>query len=199
MTSSSNFGNVFSVLIASAVLPFLPMMPVQMLIQNLLYDISQISIPWDRMDEDFIKKPRTWEADSIFKFMVFIGPISSIFDVITFAVLWFVFQANCDAQQTLFHSGWFVEGLITQTLIVHMIRTEKIPLIQSRASFPVVACTILIIAVGLFLPFTSFAEHLGFVPLPMAYLPWLAGIVLSYCILTQFCKEIYIKKFKSWL
>jgi len=199
MTSSSNFGNVFSVVIASAVLPFLPMMPVQMLIQNLLYDISQISIPWDSMDEEFIRKPRRWEVNSIFKFMVFIGPISSIFDVITFAVLWFVFQANCDAQQTLFHSGWFVEGLITQTLIVHMIRTEKIPFIQSRASFPVVVCTSLIIVAGLLLPFTKFAEHLGFVPLPMAYLPWLAGIVISYCIFTQFCKVIYIKVFKSWL
>ena len=199
MTSSSNFGNVFSVLIASTILPFLPMMPLQMLIQNLLYDISQTSIPWDKMDEDFMKKPRTWEAASIFKFMIFIGPISSVFDVITFAVLWFLFQANCDAQQALFHSGWFVEGLITQTLIVHMIRTEKIPFIQSRASFPVIACTSLIIAAGSFLPFTSFAEHLGFVPLPMAYLPWLAGIVISYCILTQFCKVIYIKVFKSWL
>lgn len=199
MTSSSNFGNVFSVLIASAILPFLPMMPVQMLIQNLLYDISQISIPWDKMDEEFMKKPRTWEAKSIFKFMIFIGPISSIFDVITFAVLWFVFQANCDAQQAFFHSGWFVEGLITQTLIVHMIRTEKIPFIQSRASFSVVACTSLIIVTGLFLPFTNFAEQLGFVPLPMAYLSWLAGITLSYCILTQFCKMIYIRIFKSWL
>lgn len=199
MTCSSNFGNVLSVLIASAILPFLPMMPVQLLIQNLLYDFSQIAIPWDKMDEEFMAKPRSWEPNSIKKFMLFIGPISSIFDMATFAIMWFVFKANCDAQQALFHSGWFVEGLITQTLIVHMIRTEKIPFIQSRASFPVVAGTSLVIAAGILLPYAPFASHLGFVPLPLSYFPYLIAMTIVYCLLTQVCKVWYIRKFKIWL
>jgi len=199
MTCSSNFGNVFSVLIASAVLPFLPMMPVQLLIQNLLYDFSQIAIPWDKMDQEFMAKPRTWDPNSIKRFMLFIGPISSIFDVATFAIMWYIFNANCDAQQALFHSGWFVEGLITQTLIVHMIRTEKIPFIQSRASFPVVAGTAIVIAIGILLPYAPFASHLGFVPLPLTYFPYLVVMTIAYCLLTQACKVWYIRKFKTWL
>ncbi|HBM15492.1 MAG TPA: magnesium-translocating P-type ATPase [Lentisphaeria bacterium] len=199
MTCSSNFGNVFSVLIASAILPFLPMMPVQLLIQNLLYDFSQIAIPWDRMDEDFMKRPKTWDPKSIKKFMIFIGPISSIFDICTFAIMWYVFKANCDAQQALFNSGWFVEGLITQTLIVHMIRTEKIPFIQSRASFPVVFGTSLVILLGVLIPYAPFTAHLGFVPLPLSYFPYLVAMTIAYCLLTQLCKTWYIRKFKSWL
>ena len=199
MTSSSNFGNVFSILIASAFLPFLPMLPVQLLIQNLLYDISQISIPWDTMDKEFLVNPRKWDAGTISKFMIFIGPISSIFDVITFIVMWYVFKANCDANQALFHSGWFVVGLLTQTLIVHMIRTEKIPFIQSRASFPVIAMTVFIMLIGLCVPFLPISASIGLVPLPLSYFPWLIGILFAYCLLTQFCKKLYIKKFKSWL
>jgi P-type Mg2+ transporter len=199
MTSSSNFGNVFSILIASAFLPFLPMLPAQLLIQNLLYDISQISIPWDKMDKEFISIPRKWTTDSIAKFMIFIGPISSIFDIVTFLVMWFVFKANCNARQSLFQTGWFVVGLLTQTLIVHMIRTEKIPFIQSSAAFPVISLTAVIMAVGVALPYTALGAGLGLVPLPLAYFPWLVGILLSYCILIQICKTIYMKKFKSWL
>ena len=137
MTASSNFGNVFSVLIASAVLPFLPMLPVQLLIQNLLYDFSQLSLPWDRMDPEFLTKPRKWDASGIARFMAYIGPISSVFDVTTFAVLWFVMGASTVAHQGLFQSGWFIEGLLSQTLIVHMIRTKKVPFIQSTAALPV--------------------------------------------------------------
>ena len=199
MTSSSNFGNVFSILIASAFLPFLPMLPVQLLIQNLLYDISQVSIPWDTMDKEFLVNPRKWDAGTITRFMIFIGPISSIFDVITFIVMWYVFKANCEAAQSLFHSGWFVVGLLTQTLIVHMIRTEKIPFIQSSATFPVIAMTIFIMVIGMCIPFLPIASHIGLVPLPIAYFPWLIGILFAYCLLTQFCKKLYIKKFKSWL
>ncbi len=125
MTASSNFGNVFSGLIASAFLPFLPMLAIQLLVQNLLYDMSQIAIPWDRMDEEFIRKPRQWNAGSIARFMVCLGPISSLFDVLTFWVLWHVFGANTPAQQTLFQSGWFVVGLLTQTLIVHQVMAVK--------------------------------------------------------------------------
>ena len=199
MTASSNFGNMFSMLGASAFLPFLPMLPIHLLIQNLLYDVSQISIPWDRMDEDFLKKPQNWDAGGISKFMVFIGPISSIFDYATFAVMFYVFKANSPAHQTLFQTGWFVEGLLSQTLIVHMIRTRKIPFIQSWATAPVIALTTLIMLVGIAIPFTPFAGVLKLTPLPMTYFPWLIGILLSYCLLTQYVKTLFIKKFNQWL
>ncbi|GAA0123944.1 MAG: magnesium-translocating P-type ATPase [Clostridium argentinense] len=199
MTASSNFGNVFSVLIASAFLPFLPMLPIHLLIQNLLYDISQISIPWDTMDEEYLRKPRKWNADDISRFMIFIGPISSIFDIITYLVMWFVFKANTQEMQALFQSGWFIEGLLSQTLVVHMIRTKKIPFIQSRATVPVLLLTGAIVVVGIFIPFTSFGASIGLQALPLTYFPWLIGILLSYCILTQIVKTIYIKKFNRWL
>ncbi len=199
MTASSNFGNMFSMLGASAFLPFLPMLPVQLLVQNLLYDISQISIPWDKMDEEFIQKPKKWDAGSVSKFMLYIGPISSIFDFATFAVMYFVFKANTPEHQTLFQSGWFVEGLLSQTLIIHMIRTRKIPFIQSWAAAPVVALTSLIMAIGMLIPFSPFAEALKMQPLPPAYFPWLIGILVAYCLLAQFIKNWFIKKFHQWL
>jgi len=199
MTASSNFGNMFSMLGASAILPFLPMLPIQILIQNLLYDISQISIPWDRMDAEYIEQPRKWDAGGISKFMIYIGPISSIFDFATYALMWYVFKANSPAHQSLFQSGWFIEGLLSQTLIVHMIRTKKIPFIQSWATAPVLALTTAIMAVGIFLPFSGFADALNMVPLPLSYFPWLLGILLAYCMLTQFVKVWFIRKFKEWL
>jgi Mg2+-importing ATPase len=199
MTASSNFGNVFSVLVASIFLPFLPMLPIQMLVQNLLYDVSQVSIPWDDVDQEYLKQPRKWDAGGIARFMVFIGPISSIFDIVTFWVMWHVFGANTIAHQSLFQSGWFVVGLLTQTLIVHMIRTQHIPFIQSRAATPVILLTASIMAFGIYLPYSTLGEHLSMVPLPLAYFPWLAGILLSYCVLTQVVKRIYIHKFGQWL
>jgi P-type Mg2+ transporter len=199
MTASSNFGNMFSMLGASAFLPFLPMLPIQILVQNLLYDISQISIPWDRMDEEYIEKPRKWDAGGISNFMIFIGPISSIFDYALFGVMWLVFKANTVEHQSLFQTGWFVEGLLSQTLIVHMIRTRKIPFIQSWATAPVLALTTLIMGAGIFIPFSPFAAALKMQPLPMAYFPWLIGILFSYCLLTQFIKNWFIKKFNQWL
>jgi len=199
MTASSNFGNMFSMLGASAFLPFLPMLPVHLLIQNLLYDISQVSIPWDSMDEEFILEPKKWDAGSVSKFMLFIGPISSIFDFATFALMYFIFKANTVEQQTLFQSGWFVEGLLSQTLIIHMIRTRKIPFIQSWAAAPVVALTSLIMLVGILLPFSPFATALKLQPLPLSYFPWLMGILVGYCLLTQFAKDWFIRKFHSWL
>ncbi|HMF24433.1 MAG TPA: magnesium-translocating P-type ATPase [Pseudolabrys sp.] len=199
MTASSNFGNVFSVLIASIFLPFLPMLPIQLLVQNLLYDVSQVSIPWDDVDSDYLKQPRKWDASGIARFMVFIGPISSIFDVVTFLVMWNVFQANTVEKQSLFQSGWFVVGLLTQTLIVHMIRTQHIPFIQSRAATPVILLTASIMAFGIYLPFSPLGAHLNMVPLPVSYFGWLAGILLSYCLLTQMVKTIYIHRFGQWL
>jgi len=199
MTASSNFGNVFSVLIASAFLPFLPMLAIQLLVQNLLYDLSQLSIPWDRMDEEFLVKPRKWDASSLRNFMIFIGPISSIFDITTFLLLWHVFKANSDARQSFFQSGWFIEGLLSQTLIVHMIRTQKIPFIQSVATAPVVLLTSAIMAFGVWVPFSPFSRALGLQALPWSYFPWLFGTLLCYCVLTQIVKVQYMRWFKSWL
>ena len=199
MTASSNFGNMFSVMAASAFLPFLPMLPIHLLIQNLLYDISQTTIPFDSMDADYLRKPRKWDASDLSRFMIFIGPISSIFDIITYLVMWYVFSCNTIDQQALFQSGWFIEGLLSQTLIVHMIRTRKIPFIQSCASWPVTGLTFLIMAIGIIIPFTSFGNSIGLTQLPISYFPWLIGILLSYCILTQIIKNWYIKRFVKWL
>ncbi|MFI4957302.1 MAG: magnesium-translocating P-type ATPase [Gammaproteobacteria bacterium] len=199
MAVSSNFGNVFSVLIASALLPFLPMLAIQILIQNLLYDFSQVALPWDRMDIEFLRKPRKWEAKGIFRFMLYMGPTSSVFDITTFALMWYVFGANTIEQQGLFQAGWFVEGLLSQTLIVHMLRTQKIPFIQSTASKPVLFGTITVMIIGILIPFTLFGKHIGLESLPLAYFPWLILTLLSYCVLTQLVKTWYIKKFKVWL
>lgn len=199
MTSSSNFGNVFSVLIASIFLPFLPMLPIQMLVQNLLYDLSQVSIPWDDVDADYLKAPRKWDASGIARFMLFVGPISSVFDIITFLVMWHVFGANSLAEQALFQSGWFVVGLLTQTLIVHMIRTPYIPFIQSRAATPVITLTLFVMAIGIYIPFSSFGAHLDMVALPSAYFFWLVAILMGYCTLTQIMKRFYISRFGQWL
>jgi len=199
MTASSNFGNMFSMLGASALLPFLPMLPIQILINNLLYDISQISIPWDIMDEDYIVKPRKWDASGISKFMIYVGPISSIFDYATFAVLWYVFKANSPAHQGFFQTGWFVESLLSQTLIVHMIRTRKIPFIQSWAAAPVVALTSVIMLIGIALPFSPIAGAFKLQPLPLGFFLWLVAILFSYCLLTQVIKNWFIQKFSQWL
>ncbi|HCN48603.1 MAG TPA: magnesium-translocating P-type ATPase [Chryseobacterium sp.] len=199
MTASSNFGNMFSMIGASALLPFLPMLPLQILTQNLLYDVSQSSIPWDTMDKDFLEKPKKWEAGSIKKFMLYIGPLSSIFDYVTFAVMFFIFKANTPEHQSLFQTGWFVEGLLSQTLIVHIIRTKKIPFIQSWAAAPVVALTSLIMLIGIMIPFTPLAEYLKMQALPLSYFPYLMAILTGYCILTQSVKNWFINKFGQWL
>ncbi len=202
MTASSNFGNMLSMLVASAFLPFLPMMPVQILVLNLLYNISQISIPWDNMDEDYLRVPRRWEASSIGKFMIFIGPVSSVFDIATYLLMWFVFGCNTasnPALVALFNAGWFVESLISQTLIVHLIRTPKLPFIQSRAASPVVLLTTVIMAIGVAIPFTPLGEYLGLAALPLPYFGWLAVIVLGYTLLAQIVKSLYIRKNHSWL
>ena len=195
MGTSSNFGNMFSVLGASAILPFLPMQPVQILINNLLYDFSQTGIPFDRVDSEDLVKPPKWNIDNIRRFMFFVGPISSIFDYCTYALMWFVFGANSVENQALFQTGWFVESLMTQTLIVHVIRTTKVPFIQSRASLPMLLITATVMAIGMYLPFSPLASSLGFVPLPAIYFVWLAAILTGYCTLTQFVKTWFIKKY----
>jgi Mg2+-importing ATPase len=195
MTASSNFGNVFSVLVASAFLPFLPMLPLQLLVQNLLYDISQIAIPFDRVDDELVARPLQWNPGDIGRFMVFFGPISSLFDITTFLVMWFVFGARTVAGQSLFQSGWFIVGLLTQTLIVHMIRTPKLPFIESRAAWPLIVTTGVVMVFGVFLPMGPLAGYFKLQALPAGYFPWMLGIVLSYTLLTTAMKRFYIRRF----
>jgi Mg2+-importing ATPase len=193
MAASSNFGNMFSVVGASAFLPFLPMLPIQVLTNNLLYDFSQTTIPTDQVDADWLTQPRKWEIGKILRFILFIGPISSIFDYLTFFLMLYVF--NCWHNPALFHTGWFVESLFTQTLIIHVIRTNKIPFIQSWASWPLILTSIIIVAAGAWLTVSPLATTLGFVPLPPLYWLYLAIMLLGYALLTQVVKTWFIRRF----
>lgn len=211
MTASSNFGNMFSVLIASAFLPFLPMMSIQLIFLNLIYDLSCVTIPWDNMDKEFLTKPKKWDASSIGKFMIWIGPTSSAFDIVTYLVMYFIIcpmvcggdynspGVNQVMFMALFNAGWFVESLWTQTLVVHMIRTEKIPFIQSRASLPVIIITTLAIFVGTIVPYTKLGVALGMYAMPALYFIWLFAIILAYMCLVTLLKKLYIKKYGELL
>lgn len=211
-TASSNFGNMFSVLIASTFLPFLPMLPLQILFLNLIYDVSCISLPWDQMDTEYLNEPKKWKASSIGKFMVYFGPTSSIFDITTYLLMYFVicpavvggnFHTLGAKQQivfiALFHAGWFVESLWTQTLVLHALRTPEFPFLKSNATFAMFSITTLGIAVGSILPFTGFGAELGLLPLPGTYWIWLIVTVLAYLALVTMVKKIYIKKFGELL
>jgi Mg2+-importing ATPase len=193
MAASSNFGNMFSVIGASIFLPFLPMLPLQVLTNNLLYDFSQTTIPTDEVDNEWLTKPRQWTIGEIRRFIIFIGPISSIFDYLTYFIMLYIF--NTWNNPALFHTGWFVESLFTQTLIIHVIRTNKIPFIQSRASTPLLLTTLIIVTVGAWLPFSPLATILGLVPLPGLYWLLLAAMLGSYVILTQIMKTWFYHKF----
>ena len=195
MTASSNFGNMFSMIGASAFLPFLPMLPVQILLNNLLYDFSQTAVASDEVDPEYLARPRQWDLKGIARFMVTIGPISSIFDYCTFAVLWFVLGANAEAHQKLFQSGWFVESLLSQTLIVHIIRTGRIPFLQSWASLPLTLTGLLICLAGIALTALPFGAWFGLVPLPGVYWLFLGAILIAYLGLTQFVKARMIRRF----
>lgn len=199
MATSSNFGNVLSVMGASALLPFLPMQPLQLLVQNLLYDLSQTAIPFDRVDESYLAQPQRWSVPDLRRFMLCFGPVSSIFDYVTFAVLWGVLGFNVPADAALFQSGWFVYGLLSQTLIIHLIRTVQAPFTQSTAALPVLGMTGLVMAIALLLPFTSLGASIGLVPLPVRYFPWLVAILLGYWLVTRGVKAAYIRRFKTWL
>jgi len=192
MGASSAFGNMFSVLGASVFLPFLPMAPIQVLTNNLLYDVSQTAIPTDRVDPDYLAQPRKWEIGNLLRFMVCIGPISSIFDFATFGLMLWVFHAG--ANPSLFQTGWFVESLLTQTLVIHIIRTAQVPFLQSRASWPLVATTLLVCAVGAALPYTALGGLLGFQPLPGVYWPIVAAFMAAYATLTHVVKSWFIRR-----
>ena len=192
MGASSNFGNMFSVIGPSIFLPFLPMLPIQVLTNNLLYDISQTAIPTDHVDREYLASPRKWELGNITRFMLFVGPISSIFDYATFATMLYVFHAW--DKPALFQTGWFVESILTQTLIIHVIRTARIPFLQSWASPPLIATTLAVCAVAIALPFTPLGATLGFVPLPGSYWPIVVGFLAAYAILTTAVKSWFIRR-----
>jgi len=199
MGASSNFGNMFSVLGASVFLPFVPMAPIQILTNNLLYDFSQVPIPTDEVDAEQIAKPRPWSMSQISRFILFIGPCSSIFDYTTFFLMLIVFDCwhATKAAEHLFQTGWFVESLLTQTLIIHIIRTNRIPFLQSLASWPLIVTTVLIMVIGIYLPFSPVGPALDFVALPPLYWPFIIFTLLSYVLLTQWVKAVLLRK--GWI
>jgi Mg2+-importing ATPase len=211
MTASSNFGNMFSVLTAGVFLPFLPMLPLQILILNLIYDISCISVPWDNVDEEYLRRPKNWDAKSIGSFMLWIGPTSSVFDVTTYLLMFFVVcpaalggaygapGVDGRAFEAMFHTGWFVESLWSQTLVIHMIRTPKIPFLQSRASFSVLCFTSAGIALGTLIPHTDFGGKVGMTSLPGAYYIWLAATLAGYMCLVTLLTRLYVNKYGGLL
>ncbi|MFY8329799.1 magnesium-translocating P-type ATPase [Vagococcus carniphilus] len=212
MTASSNFGNMFSVVVASIFLPFLPMLPLQLLFLNLIYDISCMSIPWDNMDKEYLEEPKKWDSSSIGSFMKWLGPTSSIFDITTYALMYFVIcpavvggpynSLNAEQQVlfvAVFHAGWFVESLWSQTLVIHTLRTPKMPFLQSNASFILTTVTTIGIAIGTILPFTAFGERLDLAPLPSSYWGWLAITIVAYLVLVMFIKKLYVKRFGELL
>ncbi|MCL1944628.1 MAG: magnesium-translocating P-type ATPase [Firmicutes bacterium] len=224
MTASSNFGNMFSVVVGSALMPFLPMLPIQILTLNLIYDISCMSIPWDNVDAEYLKKPRKWEASSIGKFMWWIGPTSSVFDLTTFGLMLFYITpkvlgiplgtqyaiwnpegfGNLSTEQQLqfmaiFQAGWFVLSLWTQTLIIHFIRTEKLPFVKSRASWTVTVPTMIGVIIGTVLPFTIFGEVIGMHSLPAEFFAWLALTLVCYAALVTLFKRIFIRRYGELL
>jgi Mg2+-importing ATPase len=226
MTASSNFGNMFSVLAASAFLPFLPMLSIHIIFLNLIYDLSCTAIPWDNVDKEFLRVPRKWDASLVGKFMLWIGPASSVFDITTYLLMYFVICPqfvsdgllfNQIAEGTLiqsgmfsgmdmrmiyiamFQAGWFVESMWSQTLVIHMIRTPKIPFIQSRASFPLTMLTFTGIAFLTTIPFTSFGWSIGLAPLPAVYFAWLVLTIFLYMLLATALKKVFIRRYGELL
>ena len=199
MAASGNFGNMISVIFASIFLPFLPMLPVQLLTQNLLCDFSQMGMPFDRVDKEYLKKPRKWETKSIKSFMAYMGPLSSVFDLLCFAVMWWAIGANTIELSPLFQCGWFVFGTVSQVLVIHMIRTAKIPFLQSRPSAALLVSTLTVTIAAMVVAFSPLAVGIDMMPLPVSFIPWLILILIGYFLSTQFIKKIYVKRYGEWL
>jgi Mg2+-importing ATPase len=195
MAASSNFGNVLSVLVASAFLPFLPMLPLHLLVQNLLYDFSQTALPFDRVDPDLTARPLRWNPHDLGRFMLCFGPVSSVFDLAAFAVLWHALGASTAVQQSLFQSGWFVVGLLTQVLVVHMLRSPRLPFVGSRPSPALLATTLAVAVVGVWLPMGPLAPWFRLQPLPPAFWPWLLALLAGYALLASLVKRVYVRRF----
>ena len=195
---SFNFGEVISVLIASILLPFFPITPIQLLVQSLLYDIGQLTLPFDNVDSDALKKPRKWSMQAIKRFMIAMGPLSSCFDLIVFAMLWFVFKLG-PADAALFQTIWFSYGIISNLFGLHIIRTAKVPFIQSNAAKPVYMSSIIVSLLAILVPFTPLGAAIGLVAIPLKYMALIFLTPVVYCIIAQFAKHRYIRKYGEWL
>lgn len=198
MAVSFNFGEVLSVLIASIVLPFLPITPIQLLVQSLLYDFGQLSLPFDNVDAEYVTKPRKWNLKDLRNFMFFMGPTSSIFDLMVFASLWFGFGLRLP-ESALFQTIWFSYGVVSNLIGLHIIRTSKTPFIKSNASLPVYATSILLSIIALIVPFTFIGKWIGLVPFAPIYLVVIIGFPILYCFIASFVKKLYIKKYGEWI
>ncbi len=196
MATSFNFGEVVSVIIASAFLPFLPETPIQLLVEGLLYDFGQMTIPFDNVDKELVERPKKLDIKSLKRFMLFMGPVSSLFDLIVFASLWFIFLVRDVAH---FQTIWFTYSIVSNLVGMHIIRTAKTPFIQSNAHKAVYISSILLIIVGILVPFTPLGSAIGLVPISVKYI-WLIFVVtFLYCLVASFAKKIYIKKYKEWI
>ncbi|KAL3728687.1 hypothetical protein ACJRO7_033293 [Eucalyptus globulus] len=199
MSVIANVGSVLSLLIATLFLQFEPLTPRQLLVQNFLYSVGQIAIPWDKMEEDYVKTPQRWSRQGLPMFILWNGPVCTVCDVATLLFLWFYYEADVVDMDEFFRSGWFVEGLLMQTLIIHLIRTEKIPFIQETASWPVILSTVVISAIGIAIPCTGIGEVMGFVRLPLSFFGFLVVLFIGYFTIGQIVKRIYIMVYKKWL
>lgn len=199
MAASGNFGNMISVIAASIFLPFLPMLPVQILTQNLLCDFSQMGIPFDTVDKEYLKKPRKWETGSIKSFMAFFGPLSSVFDILCYGVMWWIIGASRTELSPLFQCGWFVFGTVSQVLVIHMIRTAKLPFVQSKPSMPLFLSTFIVALVALLTGFTNISIGLDMHRLPLKFIPWLLLLLTGYLICVQMVKAVYMRRYKEWM
>ena len=196
MATSFKFGEVVSVIIASALLPFLPETPIQLLVEGLLYDFGQMTIPFDNVDKEFVDKPKKLDIKNLKRFMIFMGPVSSVFDLVVFALLWFVFMVR---DVVHFQTIWFTYSIVSNLVGMHIIRTAKIPFIQSNANKAVYISSILLIVVGILVPFSTLGVAIGLVPIAAKYIWMIFGVTLLYCILASFTKKIYIKKYGEWI
>ena len=198
MAVSFNFGEVLSVLIASMLLPFFPITPIQLLVQSLLYDIGQLSLPYDNVDKEYLQKPRKWDLKGLKNFMLWMGPTSSVFDLMVFAILWFGFHLR-QLDTALFQTIWFSYGVVSNLIGLHIIRTAKTPFIQSNASKAVYASSIILSLIAIIVPFTFIGNYIGLVPLPLKYLSVIIGVPILYCFIATIAKKEYIKKYGDWL
>ena len=199
MATSGNFGNMLSVVISSIFLPFLPLLPIHILIQNLLCDFAQIGMPFDNVDIEFIENPKKWDTAGIKRFMFVFGTISTALDILCFGILWFVFGFNTIEKAAFFQTGWFAFGIISQSLIIHMIRTIKTPFIRSKSSKQLLISTIAITIITLVIAFTNIATIFDLQKMPYVYMLWILLLLIIYICIIQLYKRIYIKKHKSWL
>ena len=196
MAVSFNFGEVVSVIIASVLLPFLPETPIQLLVESLLYDFGQMTIPFDNVDKEYIEHPKKFDIKDLKHFMLFMGPLSSLFDMMVFASLWFIFGLR---EAAVFQTVWFSYSIVSNLMGMHIIRTAKIPFIQSNANKAVYLSSILLSIIGILVPYTILGKAIGLVPVTLNYLSVILGVSALYCVVAIFAKKIYIKKYKSWI